>query len=103
MAREGERDTLPLRIAAHDIKSPLAALKGYSEIARESTGTDQPISRLLNRMDALTTSTLEMVNTLFDHAIHPQDESSVCIDSGKRPINPAAANATDPGTRSTWR
>ncbi|MGZ3722906.1 MAG: sensor histidine kinase, partial [Bdellovibrionales bacterium] len=54
-----------LKVAAHDIKSPLAALKGYSEIACETTRSDQPIARLLQRMDSLTNSTLEMVNSLF--------------------------------------
>lgn len=54
-----------LRIAAHDIKSPLAALKSYSEIAQGEVTSGQPIESLLKRMDALTNSTLDMVNSLF--------------------------------------
>jgi signal transduction histidine kinase len=57
-----------LKVAAHDIKSPLSALKGYAAIARESTASDQPIARLLQRMDNLTNSTLDMVNSLFSES-----------------------------------
>lgn len=60
-----------LRIAAHDIKSPLAALKGYSEIVQGEAISGQPIGNLLKRMDALTNSTLDMVNALFSDVKPP--------------------------------
>ena len=61
-----ENGSRRMRLVAHDLRAPLAAIRGFSEVLSETADKREPVTELIGRIERLTSSTLDKVKSLLD-------------------------------------
>lgn len=86
LQRLNEQKNLFLGMAAHDLRSPLIAIQGYSELLLESLEMDADTRKMLSRIHTSSNFMLHLVNDLLDLS---------AIESGKVKLNLKETNLHD--------